>query len=352
MKQNFVIGTGRCGSTLLSRLLAEHPQALVLSEFFGGLDMLNRFAPGDMSGEDFARMLSRDMELSHFWKTRSKMIKEILIDHAAFAERWNGHVPVLLEVALPALTDDPEPMFHDMIAWARTRPTQPLSRHYPELFDWFVARFGRQFWIERSGGSFEFLDGLQRTFPDARFVHIHRDGLEAALSMLEHVHFREIVSYHFDPPSVDEIRRTALYLDPPENDSYSRRVDGPQDVRRYADYWSFSIARGYAVMPKIRPKNLLELRFEDLLADPRRVLQTVAAFFEMPDDPDWIDRALGHIKSDVPIRVDQLSAEDQQKLSDGCYYGQLLLGRDTRPSPVLEANRVAREVFDAQLEAV
>ena len=77
MQANFVIGTGRCGSTLLSTLLTENRQALVLSEFFGGLDMINRFSPAPMSGEDLATMLTRDMELAHFWKTRSLLCEPV-----------------------------------------------------------------------------------------------------------------------------------------------------------------------------------------------------------------------------------------------------------------------------------
>jgi len=30
-------------------------------------------------------------------------------------------VPVLLEIALPAQTGDPEPVFNDMITWAKAR---------------------------------------------------------------------------------------------------------------------------------------------------------------------------------------------------------------------------------------
>ena len=348
MQANFVIGTGRCGSTLLSTLLAENRQALVLSEFFGGLDMINRFSSAPMSGDDLATMLARDMELAHFWKTRSKKIKEILIDRKSLADKWHGHIPVLLEIALPALTSEPEQLFEDMLAWARSRPTLPLSQHYPALFEWLAGKLGRKMWIERSGASFEFLEGLVDTFPDARFVHIHRDGREAALSMLNHMHFREIVSYHYDPPSDEEVRRTAEELDPPEADPFLARIEGPQDVRRFADYWSFCIARGYHVMPRIKPENLLEIRFENLLANPPAVLSEVAAFFGMPDDSGWIERAQTHIDRQVPLRAPDLSEADRAALDEGCYYGQLLIGRERTPSPLFRANQVAREVFDSK----
>ena len=351
MQANFVIGTGRCGSTLLSTLLAENREALVLSEFFGGLDMINRFSPGPMSGEELAIMLSRDMELAHFWKIRSKKIKEILVDRQALAQKWNGHIPVLLEIALPALTSDPQALFDEMIAWARARPAVPLSEHYPALFAWLAGKLGRAMWIERSGASFEFLEGLLDTFPDARFVHIHRDGREAALSMLNHMHFRQIVSYHYDAPSDEEVRRTALELDPPEIDPFLARIEGPQDIRRFADYWSFCMARGYHVMPRIRPENFMEIRFEDLLADPPAVLGQVAAFFGMPDDEGWIARAQAHINREVPLRAPDLTAEQTEALDQGCYYGQLLIGRERTPSPLFRANAVAREVFDGQKPA-
>ena len=39
----FVVGTGRCGSTLLSRMLAEQPQTLSVFEYFNGLDAARRF---------------------------------------------------------------------------------------------------------------------------------------------------------------------------------------------------------------------------------------------------------------------------------------------------------------------
>jgi hypothetical protein len=51
----FIVGTGRCGSTLLSQMLAEHPAVLSLFELFNGIDAARRFAPEPISGEELRR---------------------------------------------------------------------------------------------------------------------------------------------------------------------------------------------------------------------------------------------------------------------------------------------------------
>ncbi len=40
----FVVGSGRCGSTLLSRMLDAHPDVVSIFEFFTGLDVMRRFS--------------------------------------------------------------------------------------------------------------------------------------------------------------------------------------------------------------------------------------------------------------------------------------------------------------------
>ena len=56
----FIVGTGRCGSTLLSRMLAENPETLSIFEYFNGLDVFRRFAPAPVSGSEFAALISTE----------------------------------------------------------------------------------------------------------------------------------------------------------------------------------------------------------------------------------------------------------------------------------------------------
>src|SRR6516162_438273 len=53
----FVVGTGRCGSTMLSNMLRKHPKVLSLSEFFSMVAAASgkedAYSPGSMDGRRF-----------------------------------------------------------------------------------------------------------------------------------------------------------------------------------------------------------------------------------------------------------------------------------------------------------
>jgi len=54
---------------------------------------------------------------------------------------------------------------------------------FQQFFDRLAALLGRHVVVERSGGSLPVTGLLRRHFPDARFVHMCRDGPDCALSM-------------------------------------------------------------------------------------------------------------------------------------------------------------------------
>ncbi len=58
--ERFIVGTGRCGSTLLSRMVGLHPEALSLHEFFTGLNRERRFQGGPVPAAELVEILSAD----------------------------------------------------------------------------------------------------------------------------------------------------------------------------------------------------------------------------------------------------------------------------------------------------
>jgi hypothetical protein len=87
----------------------------------------------------------------------------------------------------------------------------------------------------------ELLAGL---FPEARFVHLIRDGRDVA---------RSLVQAPF----------------------------GPNGLARAAEVWSRRVTRGRASGERLGPNRYLEVRYESMVVDPAAALRSVCAFLEL-----------------------------------------------------------------------
>jgi putative sulfotransferase len=226
-------------------------------------------------------------------------------------------VPWLSISLLSRLTDDPDSWHDALLQFARARPVATMAEHYRALFEWLTSRAGGSVWVERSGSSLDYLGDLAALFPSARFVHIHRDGHEAALSIREHRFFRLGV---------------ALFMDLfPDNDdvdaAITQVIDSPPPYWAVGRYWSDQVLHGFAALPCIDRDQFMQVRFEDLVAEPVMVLADIAAFFELDDDPSFPRRAAARVHGRPPERFPTLDPAAQDELRRACRPGQVLLGR-------------------------
>jgi hypothetical protein len=312
-------------------MLAVHPQGLVIPECLGGPDRQNAFAPGPITREQLKELLLSNVPVADLAVHRGNITKEQLYeveDAASFK------IPAYLYISFPTLTDKPDALFADMMAHVESFPTQTMAEHYRQIFTWLQNKFGRQFWIERTGGSIEYMPDLYRTFPQARYVHIHRDGPDAALSMSKHFYFQVMVSLFVKPPTREELEQTELAGKPIHaNDPISRRL-GPElpSLEQFAAYWNYQLEMGYSAFARLGNSQYMDVRFEDLVARPQEVLQSIADFFEMPNSPGWIDKAAKMVDAqEVKSDMSKLSKEAQAALLKACEPGRILLGRYQHP---------------------
>jgi len=328
-----IVGTGRCGSTLLSLMLARHPGVLSLFELFNGIDARRRFAPEPIDGETFGSLIAAEQPFVTAVLRRGYEVAEITYPFGAGGRyRRDEPLPWILVSMLPRLVDDPDALFDEVMAFVKALPRQPAGAHYRALFDWLVARLGRAFWLERSGSSIDYLDGLQRVFPDARFLHLHRAGPEVALSMTLHHAYRLPVSLMYDAP-LDDGTRLADHgpLDvraaPTGRDPVSRALASRPPPEVFGRYWCDQVLRGYRALPKLDADRYREIRFEDLVARPREVLAEVADFFALPEGGAWIDEAAALVGAAPALRAPDLPEAERAALEAVCRPGQVLLGR-------------------------
>lgn len=325
----FVVGTGRCGSTLLSRMLAKHPDLLSLFEFFNGLDGARRFSPEPTSGDAFWEIISQPHPFITMITSRGYPVEEITYPFGPSNRfRRDDDIPWILVTTLGRLTDDPDALFDRAEAFARSRPVQSLRLHYRELFAWLAAACGRSLWNERSGSSIDYIAGLAHTFPGARFLHIHRSGEEAALSMREHHAFRLAISLvHGLHPEVDIATAIANRRhEGPAPDPLRKILESRPSAEYFGRFWSDQLARGYRQIQFLDADQYMEVVFEELISEPLPTLRRIAAFFELPG-ASWIEDAAALVRGLPPTRIDALPGDERQRLVDACHVGNQLLGR-------------------------
>lgn len=334
----FVLSTGRCGSTMISDILNRHPQILSISEFFSflGLEIFARRRP---TGDWMWRLYSEPgyrMGVIARGESFSELLYPVDDPNARFS-RLN--LPPIMAITLPHLTDRHEELFDELEPVVRAQPRQAPADHYRALFEWLAARFGGNVWVERGGGTLLLASRLLRHFPEARVVHIYRDGRETTLSMSHHPPFRAMLAMarRYRPYGVSlekalgrlehRDRLTAWLGKLAQTFSNLDRL--PYDevtLQEFAAFWSTMIEAGHLTFGHFPPDRLLNVRFEDVQADPEGQLRRLIRFIS-PDleDDKWMREAVA-IPRPTPSKFAQLDAGTQQAITEACRPGLERLG--------------------------
>lgn len=339
----FIVGTGRCGSTILSRMLDLHPRVAVLSELLVSFDFHGKFGEREISGEALADLLDCGLASTGELKKIGVHLAtpEITFDAAKApapidpSRYREGVLPDLMLLPLGPLFDDPPAMFDEIVALARSQPTRRLSEQYRFLFDWISRRAGKRHWIERSGGSIAWLSEMAELFPRGRFLHLHRDPLDAALSMQAHHHFRLRAFKHYDLRTASGVRwsdldERDLNGDFPMSPKLRAIFEHPVPLDSFLQDWSDSILRGMRAVRNLAPDQYAEVSFEEMMSNPAATLRRIVAFFDLPDEPDWIDAACALLRRGQAAHAAP-TPEQTTLLQRHCQAVNVLLGRAPAP---------------------
>lgn len=320
----FIVGTGRCGSTLLSKMIRENDRVASIFEYFSGLDRARCFAREPLSAEAFAAMHCEVETITNRVLALGYPIAEVVYPFDAAGARYTrqGDLPFILGATLSTLpVADPDAFYDETRAFMLALPTRPVAEQHLAFFEWIAERLGRPVWVERSGGSIDHLGELNALFPGARFLHIHRAGEEAALSMREHHVFRLGISlmYGLKPTGAEPVE---------EGDPFAQLLESRPPVEYFGRAWTDQLLRGFRALRKIGADQYREVRFEDLVAHPGEVLDEVAGFLELPDPRGpWRERAIAAVRGVPKARSEALPDDERERLAQACRPGNLLLGR-------------------------
>ena len=206
----FIVGAPRSGTTLLRVMLASHPELAIPNEAYFRIRMsLQHLRYETPDGVDFNSFFSDLLGDSHWWRL---------------------------------------PMEGELRAAVRDASPRTFAEAMREVFRFAARLEGKPRYGDKTPQGLLVMWQLAQIFPEARFIHIIRDGRDVALSHTSTVSFI---------PTVGEA----------------------------AIMWSEYIRRGRNDGVRLGPKRYHEVRYERLIDDPEPVLRSVCDFVELEFDP-------------------------------------------------------------------
>jgi hypothetical protein len=333
-----VVGTGRCGSTLVSAMMRAHPEVLSVSELFSFVTDLGSlipraFAAEPVSGAAFWQVVAACHPRGNQLLRHGLRMDEVIYPFERGRFRPDAGVPAVLMTTLPHLDDDPDARFDELATAMTARAPAPMAEHYRGLFEHLGRHYGRRTWVERSGGTLRIVHRLVDAFPEARFVHLVRDGRDTAISMSRHHGFRmALVGFQLlemlgvDPWESGDRREAGDLADDlaallPERftaEAFTRYDISPSLC---GHYWSGEIRRGLAVLAALPAERVITLRYEDLLADPHTSVTRLGEALGLGEvDPQWRRTAVAMVASGRSAWR-SLPAPERRELEDACAPG-------------------------------
>jgi LPS sulfotransferase NodH len=220
----FIVGSGRCGSTLLRAMLEAHPDLHIPPESALGPMVREYRRYSRLPWNVVLRILLGRLEWDQSW--------------AAWEMALN---PLLRELdALP-------PQARNLAAVLAALYRAHSSRQKPSAVRWG----------DKTPPNTARLGALYRVFPDLQVVHLLRDGRDVVQSFLQH---------------------------------------SEASLSYWADAWLRAVRTARAFGAR-HPAQYLEIRYEDLVREPRATLQTTATFLNVALD----ERMLHHHELDLRL---------------------------------------------------
>ena len=210
----FIVGVGRSGTTLIRQMINSHSKIAIPYE-------------------------------SHFI---TKYINQLL-EYGNLADNANFERLLKDLCAEPILKNwDWAPSVQDMIS---SNPNRDLASILSHFWGLYALKHGKTMWGDKS----DYLDRMyqiRQLFPNAKFVHIVRDGRDVANSVM-------------------------------------KMPWGPTNIKQAAEWWATHVRLGCAMGRMLDSEQYMEVRYEDLVADPELKLKEICEFLEVEFEPGMLE---------------------------------------------------------------
>lgn len=244
VKPIFIVGTGRCGSTAFQHVLGVHPQTMWLSGFaeeFPNHPEWNRAAVAAMNNPLLRRIFHKRIKPG---------------ENYGF---WYTHAYGFAEPGRDLVADDVTPR---------------VRRQLHSVFERMLTRRRNRILIKLTGWSR--IGFLNEIFPDAKFIHIVRDGRAVASSYL---HINEWQWRGWYGPS------SWRYGPLTPEDQAAWEASGKSFAALAGLQWRIHTRAIDSARTHVEPSRFLQVRYEDFCDEPLETCRRVVEFSELDRSP-------------------------------------------------------------------
>ncbi|HEY5873066.1 MAG TPA: sulfotransferase [Gaiellaceae bacterium] len=143
---------------------------------------------------------------------------------------------------------------------ARVRSGMPIGEAVAAIFEAYATAAGKPRWGDKTPMYMRHLELLDELFPDAQYLHLIRDGRDAALS----------------------------FVQMPEG-TFTRTWAHPRTAAGFACLWRKEVADARALGRRLGASRYREVRYENLVASPDETVREVCAFAAIPFEQPMLD---------------------------------------------------------------
>jgi hypothetical protein len=245
----FIVGAPRSGTTMLQYRLRNHPRIPLPT---GESHFFIPLYRNQASYGDFGRL---------------ENVRSVL-------QAMHTQSRAFLETDLHGLKFDVDVLAQEFHAEGRHTMPAIISG----LFETNARGEGKSRWGDKTPYYVMHLPKLLEWFPDAQIVHLIRDGRDVALSLFGRQHDFSVYNTYFA-----------------------------------AEYWESNVERGRAQGSQLPPHQYIELRYEDLLAQPEEIMQRLCAFLGETYSSELFAVASVDDPGKTPLVHEPLKADNAEK---------------------------------------
>lgn len=270
----FIVGTGRCGTSFLQRLLDAHPDVFVLNESHALPLLFERYGLSAAPTHELAQMV---------------------ID-----TRFVSGECIIMKNALRAgyTQDEFLTLINELI---REHPHLTVVAFWQRVMDALRKKARKTVVADKTPDYGAYMGLLQCLWPDAQFVHLVRNGWATAQSMVKHPGYRELVRRNRD---------NWCTLAHGAWQPTQHPVKEPE-LTDCLQLWARRLRKIQSESTQLAEANYLEFRYEDLLRQPAALMEAMAKGLGLSASPEWLEHCVSQVDTGALTRLEALQYSEQ-----------------------------------------